>query len=163
MHEGACLLSPSGTPNTRSSALFLLHHRDEADRDRPPVPPVFLFAEECPATPFVLRYCQGVVRAQFATRHRLWGTGSRNCKSAPVQDKHALLCGRASLPRGMTTRHRTSQRDETGHRPLPPVVLPNWTARTMRRSRRPTLHQSSAAVTSLEPAQLGQALTSSRC
>src|SRR5450756_1483737 len=162
MHEWACLLSLSGTPNTRSSTLFLLHHRDGARRDRPPLPPVFLFAEACPATPSAPRYRQGRFRARSATRYRLCGTGSRSGTTAPVRDRHAPPLGRASLPRGMTTRHLTSQRDETGHRPSPPATPPNWAARPMRCSRPPTLHQSSAAVTLPEQAQLAQVPTSSQ-
>src|ERR1700678_1886162 len=119
MCEWACLLSLSGTPNIRSSALFLLHHRDGSQRDTLPVPPVFLFAEACPATPFVLRCHGGRFRARSATRHRLCDTGRSSGITLPVRDKRPIPSGRASLPRGTTTRRPTSQRDETGHRPSP--------------------------------------------
>src|ERR1700677_685043 len=162
MREWACLQSLSGTPSIRSSPLFLLHHRDESQRDTLPMPPVFLFAEACRATPFVPRCHPGRFRARSATRHRLCGTWSRNGTTVPVRDKNALLVGRVFLPRGTTTRLLTFQRDETGHRPSPPATPPNWAARSMRCSPCPMLHQSSAVVTSPERAQLGQALTSIR-
>src|ERR1019366_5277321 len=162
MHEWVCLLSLSGTPNTRSSAWFLLRYRDGSKQDTLPMPPVFLFAEACPATPFVPQCRQGQFGARSATRRRLCGTWSRSRTTVPVRDTHALPCGRASLPRGMTTRHLTFRRDGTGHRPLPPATPQNWAPRPMLYSPRPTLHQSSAAATSPEPAQLALAPASNR-
>src|SRR6202167_4521363 len=150
MRERVCPPSLSGTPNIRSSSLFLLHRRDGSQRDTLPMPLVFPFAETVRGTLFVPRCHQGRFRARSATRHRLCGTWSRNGTTVPVRDKHALHVGRAFLPRGTTTRRPTSQRDETGHRPSPPAAPPNWPARSTRCSPCPMLHQSSAAATAPE-------------
>src|ERR1700691_2134513 len=98
MREWACLQSLSGTPNIRSSALFLLHHRDGSPRDTLPVPPVFLFAEACPAKPFVPRCHRERFRERSATRHRLCDTERSSGTTLPVRDKNPIPLGRAFLP-----------------------------------------------------------------